>query len=381
MKCVLVATSVVSVLSAGVYRESVGVLDIDGEGNPIMLPPSMMRREREAEAAALTQKGEKNGGSWFWADSASTASSEGTDASKTDVAASSSASSDSLGSTTASPVEHAHSQVEAPSSAQSAEAASVASSVSSVANSKETSSVAVRGIMQAAGSQTAPQEVAFFQALSSQIKQAWFLHGESLIIVVGTRPYWVSPSKDTPVKQPNAVFEALGHGILSDPAAIAQVASEKSLVDMVLWVPDVQSLQSLSRNFKPNVVSSLQKEAKLRAFYKGQERTKETILKMDKAEVLKLGWSTLWFRGGMGREGVLKLAAQALPSEVGAALLEGATAGNSAVEVGSDSSLSVHGRADREWFRSMVRATPSDGVQLEMAQQTQDLLMALAADA
>lgn len=228
-------------------------------------------------------------------------------------------------------------------------------------------------------------EKAFFASVKSQIEQAWFLHGDPLVIMIGSRPYLVSPSKDSAVKEPAKLAEELGQKI-EDPSAVAQAAKTKNMASMLLWVSDVQSLVSLAKDFSANQIMSLQAQAKLRGFYNGQEHNKETVMKMDHSDLLKLGWSTLWLRGGMGREGVLKLASQASSASSllsgSASLLDQSSSTEAEVSLEAEGSahLSATARADRDWFRSMMRSTPSDGLNRELAAQAKELLLAFASD-
>eukprot|EP00929_Paragymnodinium_shiwhaense_P070682 TRINITY_DN35814_c0_g1_i1.p1 TRINITY_DN35814_c0_g1~~TRINITY_DN35814_c0_g1_i1.p1 ORF type:complete len:325 (+),score=77.06 TRINITY_DN35814_c0_g1_i1:71-1045(+) len=221
-------------------------------------------------------------------------------------------------------------------------------------------------------SKTADSELArFMSLLENRIKESWFLHGEPVLVVVDTQPYVVSPSKDTAVKGPQAVTEELGVASASssgsDTAVVAKAATEKMGIGFALWISDVPSLLYLSKNFDADNVREMSHQGKLRGFLKGEEQSEDSIKKMSKTDLLGFGWSLTWLVGGLGRQGLLGQAAQAtaISSEEAGSLLQEAH------------TSSYYQEMDREWFRSMMRATPTDGVDAMVAAHAKDWLSAL----
>lgn len=218
-------------------------------------------------------------------------------------------------------------------------------------------------------SEKIPAELAkYMSVLENRIKEAWFLHGDSVLVVVDSDPYIISPSKDAAVKGPKEVLKELSDKkgkVL--PGALAKAAAEKKSISFALWISDVPSLMDLANNFDEENVRSLSGEGKLRGFLKGEEQNEHTIKKLSKTELLGLGWSLTWLVGGLGRKGLLGQAAQAVlqTSESESLLQEAHTS-------------SYYQEQDREWFRYMMRSTPTDGLDSLVASHAKDWLSALA---
>lgn len=210
----------------------------------------------------------------------------------------------------------------------------------------------------------------FMTALGSQIKQAWLLQGDPLLLVVGTEPYLVSPDKAKPVLPPAEVAKEISGVVGAKPETMAQEAQSKGGVSLTVWLSDFDALLNLSDSMDWDLVSQLQEKGKLRGFINGHEHTEDTIGRLGHTELLKLAWSTIWLRGGMGREGVLKLTVEAARKEAtdvaarggghrggaSATMLEGAAGGDDQAH-----SASVIAPTDLDRLRTALRAAPPDG--------------------
>jgi len=205
----------------------------------------------------------------------------------------------------------------------------------------------------------------FMTSVERQISQSWYLHGDAVVVMVSDLPYLISPDRDTPVKGPERLRQELGN-VPVQPDAIAKVAKINSGVTLLLWVPDVPAAVRLARHpGDADNLSYMSQKGLLRGFLDGEEQTKESAGKISKAELLKLGWNTLWLRGGLGSTGVLRSALDAIEQP---SLLE-----QEQVSIGGE-------RIDpaREWMRTMMRATPSDGLSDEVLARTTDWLSGLS---
>lgn len=203
------------------------------------------------------------------------------------------------------------------------------------------------------------EAVKFFELVAEKIKGSWFLTGDPVALVVGSSPFLVSPSDKThPVKGPDLVKEELGGNIETDVAALAKQFKDKGVTPLFLWSSDLDTLKKLALNCDDHNMMALSDQGKLRGFLDGVERSHANAKDIPKSELLKLAISTLWIRGGLGRDGILKQAIET----------SGTTASSSLVQ------KRVPG--DVDWFHSMLRALPSDSSHEDLASKTRAVLSA-----
>lgn len=210
----------------------------------------------------------------------------------------------------------------------------------------------------------------YMALLESRIKQAWFLHGDAVQLVVDDEPYIISPSKEEAVKHPSDVLQEL-EAPKDRPESLAKAATEKKAVGFTLWIRDVNALLALAKNFDKENVQLMAEQGKLRGFLKGEEQNKGTVEKLSKTELLSLGWSLTWLVGGFGRQGLLGQAASLL----GQAAAVSGSAGSLLQEAHTASYFT---KMDQDWFRAMMRSTPTDGFDSMVASHAKDWLTAMA---
>lgn len=151
----------------------------------------------------------------------------------------------------------------------------------------------------------------FFYALGNEIRKSWFLQGHPMILMVGSRPYLLTPSRDSPIKAPEELAASLDPSQdVTNPAIVAHLARNKRVSGIVMWFPDMQNLLTIATKFNLGTLAELHHQSKLRAFLQGREYSLEEFGKFKKHDILHLNWATKWIHGGMGSDNLLGLAVQ-----------------------------------------------------------------------
>eukprot|EP00927_Polykrikos_kofoidii_P044798 TRINITY_DN38685_c0_g1_i1.p1 TRINITY_DN38685_c0_g1~~TRINITY_DN38685_c0_g1_i1.p1 ORF type:complete len:337 (+),score=63.90 TRINITY_DN38685_c0_g1_i1:42-1013(+) len=192
-----------------------------------------------------------------------------------------------------------------------------------------------------------PNIESFMKALESEIKQAWYLQGDPMLVIIGKEAYLISPDKKKPVTSPSDVVREFGNIVGENPTKIAAEAQSRHGITFVAWLTDFDTFLSIAADIDWDGMAKLRQNGKLRGFINGQEYNEDSILKLGHSELLKLAWATIWLRGGMGRAGVLKLTMESARKQASGGLVEQGPAGVSAA-------------SQTDWLQAAMEASSSD---------------------